>query len=109
MLLDSHTPQDLFALVPDGLLGFEPELQVLDHLLEDDRLFQRVRADSAARHPQTRTLGRPSTPVEVILRMLLVKRLYAWSYAETEKFVSDSLVLRQFCRVIWSGCPMIRR
>lgn len=116
MLTDSHAPVDLFALVPDGLLGFEPELEVLDRLLEDDLLFQRVRSDLAGRYPQTRTRGRPSTPVEVILRMLVVKRLYGWSYAETEKFVSDSLILRQFCRVYlervpddttlirWAGC-----
>lgn len=116
MLVDSHAPVDLFALVPDGLLGFEPELEVLDRLLEDDHLFQAVRSDLVRRYPRTRTRGRPSTPVEVILRMLVVKRLYGWSYAETERFVSDSLILRQFCRVYlervpddttlirWAGC-----
>ncbi len=116
MLVDSHAPVDLFALVPEGLLGFEPELEVLDRLLEDDLLFERVRADLRQRYPRTATRGRPSTPVEVILRMLVVKRLYGWSYAETEKFVSDSLILRQFCRIYlervpddttlirWSGC-----
>lgn len=116
MLVDSHAPRDLFALVPEGLLGFEPELEVLDRLLEDDRLFQTVRADLVQRYPRTATRGRPSTPVEVILRMLVVKRLYGWSYAETERFVSDSLILRQFCRIYlervpddttlirWAGC-----
>src|SRR5215207_2934632 len=43
--------------------------------------------------------GRPSTPVAVILRLLIVKRLYGWSYAQTEHFVGDSLILRQFCRL----------
>src|SRR5262249_33907857 len=43
--------------------------------------------------------GRPSTPVEVILRLLVVQHLYAWSYEQTEHFVGDSLVLRQFCRL----------
>ena len=27
------------------------------------------------------------------------KNLYDWSYAQTEHFVGDSLVLRQFCRL----------
>jgi transposase, IS5 family len=31
--------------------------------------------------------------------MLVVKRLYNWSYEQTEHFVSDSIVLRQFCRL----------
>ncbi len=105
MLVDSHAPVDLFALLPDGLLGFEPELEVMDRLLEDDLLFERVRADLRQRYPRTATRGRPSTPVEVILRMLVVKRLYGWSYAETEKFVSDSLILRQFCRVYLARVP----
>ena len=52
--------------------------------------------------------GRPSTPVEVILRMLVVKHLYGWSYEATERWVSDSLVLRQFCRVYAAACPMTR-
>lgn len=105
MLVDSHAPVDLFALVPEGLLGFEPELEVLDRLLEDDLLFGQVRADMLKRYPKTATRGRKSTPVEVVLRMLVVKRLYGWSYAETEKFVSDSLILRQFCRVYFERVP----
>jgi transposase, IS5 family len=43
--------------------------------------------------------------VEVILRMLVVKRLYGWSYEHTEHFVSDSIVLRQFCRLYLEPAP----
>src|ERR671925_135338 len=39
------------------------------------------------------------------LRMLVAKRLYDWSYEEVEHFVSDSLVLRQFCRVYLEPVP----
>jgi transposase, IS5 family len=74
-------------------------------LLEDDVLFQRVKADLAQRYPNTLRLGRHSTPVEVILRMLVVRRLYDWSYEQTEHFVSDSLVLRQFCRLYLQAAP----
>ena len=37
--------------------------------------------------------------------MLVVKRLYNWSYQQTEHFVSDSIVLRQFCRLYLEGAP----
>jgi IS5 family transposase len=46
-----------------------------------------------------------STSVEVILRMLIVKRLYRWTYQEVEYFVSDSLVSRQFCRTYLKPVP----
>jgi IS5 family transposase len=99
MLTDRYDPVDLFALVPQLSLGMKPELVQLDGLLEDDALFQHVKADLAKRYPETLVRGRHSTPVEVILRMLVVKRLYGLSYQELEYFVSDSLVLRQFCRL----------
>jgi IS5 family transposase len=105
MLRDRHQPVDLFALVPQLGLGFEPQLAQLDQLLDDDQIFARVRDDLGRRHPLTRVHGRNSTPVEVILRMLVVMRLYSWSYARTEYFVNDSLVLRQFCRVYLEKVP----
>jgi IS5 family transposase len=105
MLRDGYEPMDLFALVPKLSLEMDPILTELDHLLEDDVVFWRVRADLAKRYPQTLTRGRLSTPVEVILRMHTVKRLYDWSYEETEHFVNDSLVLRQFCRLYLKSTP----
>jgi IS5 family transposase len=86
-------------------MAMEPGLAQLDRLLDDDVLFQRVKADLRRRAPHTATRGRPPTPVEVILRMLVVKRLYGWSDEETERFVADSLVLRQFCRVYMAPVP----
>jgi transposase, IS5 family len=99
MLRDRYPTVDLFALAPALALQFEPVLAQLDRLLDDDTLFQAVKGDLARRRPRTLQTGRPSTPVEVVLRLLIVRRLYGWSYAETEHFVGDSLVLRQFCRL----------
>jgi IS5 family transposase len=99
MLRDRYEPMNLFTLVPTLSLALDPVLTQLDRVLDDDTLFQAVKADLARRRPRTQTDGRPSTPVEVILRMLVVKHLYGWSYEATERWVSDSLVLRQFCRV----------
>lgn len=99
MLRDRYAPGDRFALAPALDLKFEPVLVRLDTLLDDDTVFQAVRRDLVRRRPHTGQTGRPATPVEVRLRLLIVRRLYAWSYAETEQFVADSLVLRQFCRL----------
>jgi IS5 family transposase len=105
MLRDRSAPVDLFALVPALQLRFEPELAELDRLLDDDQLFQHIKADLSRRRPHTTETGRPSTPVEVILRLLVVQHLYDWSYAQTEHFVGDSLVLRQFCRLGFAPVP----
>jgi IS5 family transposase len=78
---------------------------VLDVLLEDDQLYQQVRSDLGKRFRFTLVHGRHSTPVEVILRMLICKHLYAWSFQETEERVNDSLVLRWFCRVYFQRVP----
>jgi transposase, IS5 family len=68
-------------------------------------LFERVKADLSRRYPNSGRLGRHSTPVEVILRMLVVKRLYGFSYEQTEHFVNDSIVLRQFCHLYLESAP----
>jgi IS5 family transposase len=105
MIVDRYDPMNLFELVPKLESEMDPELAQLDHLLEDDVLFERVRADLCKRYPNSERLGRHSTPVEVILRMLVVKRLYGWSYEQTEHFISDSIVLRQFCRLYLEPAP----
>ena len=102
MLIEKYEPVNLFDLVP---LERDQVLDELDQLLEEDALFQEVKNDLAQRHPHTMTRGRHSTPVEVILRMLVVKHLYNWSYEKTENFVSDSIILRQFCRVYLNPVP----
>src|SRR5947209_5487094 len=105
MLRTRYDRTDLFALVPQLGLRFEPQLGQLDRLLDDDEVVEAVRAAMARRSPRSRSRGRPSTPVEVMLRMLVVMRLYSRSYAQGEYFVNDSLVLRQFCRVYLEKVP----
>jgi IS5 family transposase len=105
MIVDRYDPVNLFELVPKLMADFEPELRELDRLLDDDAILQRIKADLARRAPHSLTRGRHSTPVEVILRLFVVKRLYSWSYAAPEHFVGDSLVLRQFCRISFQPVP----
>jgi transposase, IS5 family len=105
MLRDRYDPVDIFLMVPQLSHSIEPVILQLNDLLNDDAIFQHVKADLSKRYPHTTTTGRPSTPVEVILRMLVIKHLYGWSYAQTEQWVSDSLVLRDFCRIYWQPVP----
>lgn len=105
MLVDRYPAEDVFARVPEVAAQTDPVLKTLDRLLEDDQLYQVVRTDLGKRYRLTLAHGRHSTPVEVILRLLLVKHLYGWSYEETLKRVADSLVLRWFCRVYFQTVP----
>src|SRR5688500_1940984 len=79
IIVDRSEPVKLFALGAMLALLFEPELARRDGSLDDGRLWRVVKADLIRRYPNSRRLGRHSTPVEVILRMLVVKRLYNFS------------------------------
>jgi transposase, IS5 family len=105
MLVDRYEPEDVFARVPQVAAQTDPVLKALDQLLEDDQLYRQVRADLGKRYRYTLVHGRHSTPVEVILRMLICKHLYQWGDRETEERVADSLVLRWFCRVYFETVP----
>jgi len=105
MLIDRYPYEDVFARVPELTQHTDPVLRQLDRLLEDDQLYHQVRADLGRRYPLTLLAGRHSTPGEALLRLLVVKHLYNWSYRETVRFVADSLVLRWFCRIYFQAVP----
>src|SRR5437588_8307457 len=105
MLVDRYESEDVFARVPQMAQRIDPVLKQLDRLLEDDELYQQIRADFGQRYRFTLVHGRPSTPVEVLLRMLILKHLYQWSYQETEEQVDQNLILRWFCRLYWAPVP----
>lgn len=105
MLRERYETDKFFENISAQTVQMDPELAQIDVLLEDEELYQLIRSDFAKRYPQTEVTGRKSTPVEVLLRMLTVKRLYRLSYEQTEYQVRDSLVLRQFCRVYFNEVP----
>lgn len=103
MLRDKYEFDPTFwAIIEQQALKMEPELAAIDRILDDEELFQLLKADLAKHRPKTLLTGRNSTPVEVIGRMLAVKRLYGFSYADTERHVRDSLTLRWFCRIYFN-------
>lgn len=105
MLQDRHETDKFFEYISAQTIQMDPVLAQIDVLLDDEELYQLMRSDFAKRYPKTEVTGRKSTPVEVILRMLTVKRLYGLSYEQTEYQVRDSLVLRKFCRVYFEEVP----
>jgi transposase, IS5 family len=105
MLVDRYEAEDVFSRVPHMAARIDPVLSKLDQLLDDDELYQQVRADFGKRHRFTLVHGRHSTPVEVLLRMLICKHLHQWSYQDTEEQVDQNLILRWFCRLYWAPVP----
>ena len=105
MLQDRYETDKIFERILEQTNEMDPVLAQIDVLLEDEELYQLMRSDFAKRYPKTEVTGRKSTPVEVMLRMLTIKRLYRLSYEQTEYQVRDSLVLRQFCRVYFKDVP----
>jgi transposase, IS5 family len=105
-MLREHYPSDklfeeILGYVPTFLLNWRRSMSIW----KMRNLYRLIKKDLSQRRPKTTQTGRNSTPVEVILRMLVVKRLYGYSYEETERQVSDSLSLRQFCRVYLNAVP----
>jgi IS5 family transposase len=74
-------------------------LRRIDTLLEDEAVIDTVVQALEARWPQSRRRGRPGTPADVVLRMLILKHLFDWSYDDLEREVRANLVYRAFTRI----------
>jgi IS5 family transposase len=70
-----------------------------DEALNDDRLLEIIQAELSKRCKKSKTRGRPSTPAEVVLRMLLLKHMRGWSYEDVTREVRANLVYREFTGV----------
>lgn len=81
------------ALLPPEALVMPAELEAVDRLLDDPRLFEPFRRwfDPA--------VGRPSIPIESFLRLMFLKYRYRLGYETLCAEVSDSLTWRRFCRI----------
>jgi IS5 family transposase len=101
-LIEPSRPQLSFA---EGLIQeevgplWEEWMRQVDALLADCELVHIVYEALARRYPHSRTRGRPATPAEVVLRLLVLKHMRNWSYRVLEREVRANLVYRQFTRV----------
>jgi IS5 family transposase len=93
------------VLLPDGDKLWNDELRGIDAALDDEQIVDLVDAALRRRRPKSGSRGRLGTPVVVVLRMLVLKHLYEWSFAECEREVRGSLVHRAFCRIDCERVP----
>jgi IS5 family transposase len=89
----------------DGLIAEEVSdlregwMQHIDEVLADEQIVAAVYEALAKRHPKSRSRGRPGTPAETVLRLLILKHVRNWSYEVLEREVRANLVYRDFTRV----------
>jgi IS5 family transposase len=93
------------VLLPDGHKLWPDWLRKIDTLLEDEAVIETVALAMEARWPQSRRRGRLGTPAEVVLRMLILKHLFDWSYDDLEHEVRANLVYRAFTRIDAGDVP----
>ena len=106
MVRRKHGQRSVFeVLLPDGDKLWDPALRRIDEVLDDEELVDLVVDALERRRPGSRRKGRPGTPAEVVLRMLVLKHLYDWSFDECEREVRGSLVYRAFCRIDCERAP----
>src|SRR5207344_2288390 len=78
---------------------WEGWMRHVDELLADKQLVELVFDALARRWTHSRTRGRPGTPADVVLRLLVLKHVRNWSYGALEREVRANLVYRQFTHV----------
>ncbi len=89
----------------DGLIAeevsdlWEDWMRCVDTFLDDPQLLNAAYEALARRWTNSRTCGRRGTPVDVVVRLLVLKHVRNWSYAALEREVRSNLVYRQFTRV----------
>jgi IS5 family transposase len=94
--------QQTFA---DGLIReevedlWEPWMRHADQVLDDEALLLLIQQELAKRLKKSKTRGRPATPAEVVLRMMLLKHVRDWSYEVLTREVRANLVYREFTRI----------
>jgi transposase, IS5 family len=85
------------AVLLDEVLRLPEELARLDALLDDPSFFAPFVPFFDPR------LGRPSTPMEVYLRLMFLKFRYRLGYESLCREVTDSIRWRRFCRITLDG------
>jgi IS5 family transposase len=93
------------VLLPDGHKLWPDWLRTIDTVLEDDDVIDVVTHALEARWPQSRRRGRRGTPAEVVMRMLILKHLFDWSYDDLEREVRANLGYRMFTRIDAGDVP----
>jgi transposase, IS5 family len=94
-VLRETDPQTMLweALLPEEAKRLPAELVQVDGYLDDERFIAPWRTLFSKR------LGRPSVPVDTLLRLLYLKHRYGLGYESLCREVADSISWRRFCRI----------
>jgi IS5 family transposase len=84
---------------------WEPWMRHADKALEDEALLLLIQQELMKRCKKSKTRGRPGTPAEVVLRMMLLKHVRDWSYEVLTREVRANLVYREFTRIGGGSVP----
>ena len=94
MLRESDPQTTIWELLlPEEAKRLPAELARVDAYLDDERFI------APWRPLFDRRLGRPSVPVDTLLRLLYLKHRYGLGYETLCKEVTDSIGWRRFCRI----------
>ncbi len=106
MVRRQHPQPSLFELLLPGgeSFGTRPCGASMRYWRNEELIDQVEEALSRWR-PKSRVRGRPGTPAAVVLRLLVLKHLYGWSFEECEREVRESLIYRAFCRIDCERVP----
>ena len=106
MIIDRYDPDPSFDKWRRRLgTALNPELEELDKLLDDEKLFELFKQDFQRRYPHSLSTGRHSTPVEVLIRGLTLKHAQGWTYEELEEALQNNVMVRKFCRLYFHPAP----
>jgi IS5 family transposase len=92
-----NSQEDLFDFVTEPIFKriHDPELDRIKEIL-DEGIFQEFFQELFRHEERKRDFGRPTKPLDVVIKLLILRRLYRWHYRETEKMGNDSLSVRKF-------------
>jgi transposase, IS5 family len=110
MIVRAYTQRSLFQnVIPEKLETLDPELAKIDRLLDREEILDMMEAAFISKRKHAKTKGRKGFSMECILRTLLIKHIFGWSFEETIRELRGSFALREFTRLYDRKAPHVRR
>ena len=98
MIRFSNNQTSLFDFVNDPIFERvnDPELESIQRVVESSDLMDQFRKILFMDDDIKTDFGRPTRPVDVIIKLLMLRRLYKWGFREAEIMGNDRITVRKF-------------
>jgi len=98
MIRFSNNQKDLFEFVTEPIYKRvnDPELEKIQEVIETSNLMEKFYRVLIEDKTVMTDFGRPSKSADVIIKLLILRRLYGWSYRDTEAMGNDRITVRKF-------------